>query len=168
MGLCNFPSPGLSPSRSRNTGCPPSTIAAGRAREKADSGNKESSFATSFLLQLNCSCPKAKHILIMMWDLSVTKALAAGCQAPGFVCLFCNFFCAPMNSIQLPFPEERKGSTVVSDQYFILDHRWAPEGTFPVWCGEIQYTALPHVSEMHASRERSTQVCIPCLLFRRH
>lgn len=72
---------------------------------------KESSFANSFLLQLKCSCPKAKHILIMMWDLLVTKALATGCQVPGFVWFFCNFFCARTNSIQPPFPDERKGST---------------------------------------------------------
>lgn len=64
-------------------------------------------------------------------------------------------FCAHRKSIQLPFPDEKKGSRVMSDQYFILDHHWAPQGTLPVWCGEIQYTAWPPVSAVHPSWECS-------------
>lgn len=64
-------------------------------------------------------------------------------------------FFSQRKSIQQPFPDERKGSRVISDQYFILDHHWAPEGTLPVWCGEIQYTAWPPVSAVHPSWECS-------------
>lgn len=60
-------------------------------------------------------------------------------------------FCAHRKSIQLLFPDKRKGSKVMSDQYFILDHHWALEGKLPVWCGEIQYTAWPPVSAVHPS-----------------
>lgn len=93
VGLCIFPSPGLSPSRSRNSRLS-SQHRYSRQGKKKQILAKESSFANSFLLQLKYNCPKAKHILIMMWDLLVTKPLAVGCQAPGFVCLFCNFLCS--------------------------------------------------------------------------
>lgn len=74
---------------------------------------KESSFASCLLLQLKCSCPEAKHTLVTMW---VTKALAVGCPDSSVSSVI---FCAHMNSIQLPFLDGRKGSIVISDQYFI-------------------------------------------------
>lgn len=67
-------------------------------------------------------------------------------------------FCDHRKSIQLPFPDERMASRVMSDQYFILDHLWAPEGTLPVWCEEIQYTAWPPVSAVHPSSHRSASL----------
>lgn len=152
--LCIFPSAGLSPCRSRSRMSSQHHCRQGR-KKKADPGKRKLicqlfsiAIKMQFVLRPNASWQWCGIFrLRKLWPQAV-KRLGLSVSSV--------MFCAYTNSIQPPFPDERKGSAVVSDQYFILDQRRAPEGTFPVWCGEIQYRALHHVSEMHTSRECST------------